>query len=49
MAITGLRNLEVKISIDKSQRSRGQTIDSNSKRHLSDLHNKNSGSKMELA
>ena len=47
-AITGLGNLEVKISIDKSQRSRGQIIDSNKERYLSGLHNNNSGLEMEL-
>jgi len=48
MATTGLRNLEVKVPIDKSQRSRGQTKDFSRKRHLSRLHNNNSGLKMEL-
>jgi len=47
-AIKGLRNLKVKIPIDKSQRRKGQTIDFSSKRHLSNPHSKNSGSKIEL-
>jgi len=48
MAIIGFRNLEVKILIDRSQRSRGQTKDFSRERHLSGLYNNSSGSKMEL-
>ena len=47
-ATIGLGNLEIKIPIDRSQRSKGQTMDSNKERHLSGLHSNNSGSKMEL-
>jgi len=48
MAVKGLRNLEVKVPIDRSQRRRGQTMDFNKERCLSNLCNKNSSSKMEL-
>jgi len=48
MATTGYGNLKVKISLDRSQRSKDQTIDSNKERHLSGLHNNNSGLEMEL-
>jgi len=34
--------------MDKSQRSKGQTKDFSRKRHLSNLHNNNNGSKKEL-
>jgi len=45
---TGYRNLETKDLMDKSQKSKGQTKDSKSKRHLSGLHNNSSSSEMEL-
>jgi len=48
MAIIGHGNLEVKVPIDRSQRSRGQTMDSSRERCLSGLHNNSSGSEMEL-
>jgi len=48
MATIGLGNLEVKIPMNRSQRSRGQTKDFSRERHLSRLHNSNSSSKMEL-
>jgi len=48
MATTGLRNLKVKIPMNRSQGSRGQTKDSSKKRHLGRLHNNNSGLEMEL-
>jgi len=48
MATIGLRNLKVKILINRSQKSRGQTKNSNRERHLSGLHNNSSGSEMEL-
>ena len=48
MAIIGFGNLEVKVPIDRSQRSKGQTKDSNKERHLSRLHNNNNGSEIEL-
>jgi len=47
-ATRSLRNPKVKSSINKSQRKKGQIMDSNNKRHLSNLCNKNSGSKIEL-
>jgi len=47
-AETGHGNPETKIPIDKSQKSKGQTKDSSSKRHLSELHNNSSSSKKEL-
>jgi len=47
-ATIGHRNLEVKVPIDRSQRSRDQTMDSSRERHLSRLHNNSSGSEMEL-
>jgi len=48
MAIIGLGNLEVKVPMDRNQRSKDQTKDSSRKGHLSELHNNSSGSKMEL-
>jgi len=48
MATTGLGNLKVKVPINKSQRSRGQTKDFSRERHLNKLHNNNSGLEMEL-
>jgi len=48
MATIGLGNLEVKIPMNKSQRSRGQTKDSSRKRYLSELYNNNNSSEMEL-
>jgi len=47
-ATIGLGNLEVKVLMDKSQRSKNQTKDSSRKRCLSKLYNNNSDSKMEL-
>jgi len=48
MATIGLKNLEVKIPMDRSQKSKGQTKNSSKERHLSGLYNNNSGSEMEL-
>jgi len=48
MATTGHGNLKVKVPVDRSQRSKSQTMDSSKERHLSGLHNNNSGLKMEL-
>jgi len=48
-AIKGLRNLKIKILINKSQRRKGQIMDSSSKRCLSNPHNKNSDLKIKLA
>jgi len=48
MATIGLGNPEVKILIDKSQESKGQTKDSSREKHLSELHNNNSDSEIEL-
>jgi len=47
-AIESLKNLKVKIPINRSLRSKDQTIDSSRERHLSGLHNSNSDLKMEL-
>jgi len=46
--IKSLGNQEVKIPIDKSQRRRSQIINFSRERHLSDLHSKNNGLKIEL-
>jgi len=48
MATTGFGNLEVKVPVDRSQRSKGQTMDFSRERHLSGLHNNSSSSEMEL-
>jgi len=44
----GYGNPEIEVIIDKSQESKGQTKDFSKKRHLSELHNSNSGLKKEL-
>jgi len=48
MAKTGHGNPETEVIMDKSQRSKGQTKDLSKRRHLSGLHNSNSGLKKEL-
>jgi len=48
MAIISLRNLEVKVPINKSQKRTGQTMDFSRERHLNKLYNNSSGSKIEL-
>jgi len=48
MAKTGYGNLRTKVSINKSQRNKGQTKDLSKKRCLNELHNNSSGLKMEL-
>jgi len=48
IATIGLGNLEVKVPVDKSQRNRSQTKDFSREKHLSELHNSNNDSEMEL-
>jgi len=48
-ATRGFGNPKVRVPMDKSQERKSQTMDSSSERCLSDLHNKNSNLKMELA
>ena len=42
------KNPEIEVIMNKSQRSKGQTKNFNRRRHLSRLHNNNSGLKKEL-
>ena len=44
----GYKNPETEIMIDKSQKSKGQTIDLSKRKYLSGLHNNNSGLRKEL-
>jgi len=49
MAETSHKNPRTKVIINENHRSKGQTKDLSRRKHLSGLHNNNSGSKKKLA